>query len=138
MEQKGSDNYSMATRFRLAPPLCCILLLVGFFDPAEAFNSNTAVSLRRRPGFGTLSANHDGHLGNRWTTREQYCSIAKQSCGSSTQLSALSELLTDESIHSAFSVATFGPQPFWVLLTLLPNAKFTKNIMGGMGTLSLQ
>lgn len=124
----------MATHFRLAPQLCFILLLVGFFGPAEAFNSNAAVWLQE---FGSSSANHDDRLGNRWTTRKQHCSIAKQSPGSSTQLSALSELFTEESIHSAFSVATFGPQPFWVLLTLLPNAKFTKNIMGGMGTLSL-
>jgi hypothetical protein len=34
---------------------------------------------------------------------------------------------------NAFSVATFLPQPFWVLLTVLPKNSITKRIMGGMG-----
>ena len=59
---------------------------------------------------------------------------------SSTELSALldpsivTSLLTEESIHDAFSVATFLPQPFWLLLILIPNNGITKKIMGGMGT----
>ena len=39
-----------------------------------------------------------------------------------------------EPIHSAFSVATFLPQPFWLLIILFPNKqKITKQIMGGLG-----
>ena len=39
-----------------------------------------------------------------------------------------------EPIHSAFSVATFLPQPFWLLIILFPKQKITKQIMGGLGT----
>jgi hypothetical protein len=37
-----------------------------------------------------------------------------------------------EPIHTAFSIATFLPQPFWLLMVLLPNSKFTRRIMGGL------
>ena len=42
--------------------------------------------------------------------------------------------VSPEPIHTAFTVATFLPQPFWVLITVLPNNKITKQIMGGLGT----
>lgn len=45
--------------------------------------------------------------------------------------------LSPEPIHTAFSVATFLPQPFWLLMILLPNSDITKRIMGGLGRLSL-
>lgn len=37
-----------------------------------------------------------------------------------------------EPIHTAFSVATFFPQPFWLLMILFPNSSITKKIMGGL------
>ena len=43
-----------------------------------------------------------------------------------------SDILTQDSIHQAFSVATFLPQPFWLLLIFIPNTGITKKIMGGM------
>jgi hypothetical protein len=57
---------------------------------------------------------------------------------SKTQLPALLEIVgtSAEPIHTAFSIATFFPQPFWLLLILLPKSKITKTIMGGMGRLS--
>ena len=42
-------------------------------------------------------------------------------------------LTSPEPIHSAFSVATFFPQPFWVLMIILPKSPLTKKIMGGLG-----
>jgi hypothetical protein len=42
--------------------------------------------------------------------------------------------VSPEPIHTAFTVATFLPQPFWLLIVLLPNKGFTKKIMGGLGT----
>ncbi|CAM9994414.1 unnamed protein product, partial [Heterosigma akashiwo] len=33
-------------------------------------------------------------------------------------------------INTAFNIATFLPQPFWLLMILLPNAGITKKIMG--------
>jgi hypothetical protein len=38
-----------------------------------------------------------------------------------------------EPIHTLFSVATFLPQPFWLLIILFPEQKFTQKIMGGLG-----
>jgi hypothetical protein len=52
----------------------------------------------------------------------------------STQLQALLDPSFLPTIHDAFSAATFLPQPFWLLLVLLPNSSITKKIMGGMGT----
>lgn len=52
----------------------------------------------------------------------------------STELQALLDPSSLPTIHDAFSVATFFPQPFWLLLVLLPNSSITKKIMGGMGT----
>ena len=45
--------------------------------------------------------------------------------------------VSPEPIHSAFAFATFGPQPFWLLMILLPGNEFTKKIMGKMGKNSL-
>ena len=55
---------------------------------------------------------------------------------SSTQLCALMDVVgvSPEPIHTAFTVATFFPQPFWLLIILLPNWNVTKKIMGGLGT----
>lgn len=53
----------------------------------------------------------------------------------STSVSAGNGLLVSpEPIHTAFSVATFLPQPFWLLMIVLPNANITRKIMGGLGT----
>ena len=48
--------------------------------------------------------------------------------------SALAFATSPEPIHSLFSVGTFCPQPFWLLLILLPKSDITKKIMGGLGT----
>lgn len=37
-----------------------------------------------------------------------------------------------EPIQVAFRAATFFPQPFWILLILLPNSGLTKKVMGGL------
>jgi hypothetical protein len=42
--------------------------------------------------------------------------------------------VSPEPIHTAFTVATFLPQPFWLLIILLPNTGITKKVMGGLGT----
>ncbi|EEC49941.1 predicted protein [Phaeodactylum tricornutum CCAP 1055/1] len=40
--------------------------------------------------------------------------------------------VSPEPIHTAFTVATFLPQPFWLLMIALPNNPITKKIMGGL------
>mmetsp|Transcript_21758 Transcript_21758/g.53954 ORF Transcript_21758/g.53954 Transcript_21758/m.53954 type:complete len:234 (+) Transcript_21758:111-812(+) len=53
---------------------------------------------------------------------------------SDTQLNAIIDIVgvSPEPIHTAFAFATFGPQPFWLLMILLPGNELTKKIMGKM------
>lgn len=55
----------------------------------------------------------------------------------SVVVAAATDNLSPENIHTAFSVATFLPQPFWLLIVFLPNTGFTKKIMGGMEVVTL-
>jgi len=41
--------------------------------------------------------------------------------------------VSPEPIHTAFALATFFPQPFWLLMILLPSNKITKKVMGSLG-----
>lgn len=51
-----------------------------------------------------------------------------------TSLNGVMEIVgvSPEPIHSAFAFATFGPQPFWVLMILLPKNDITKKVMGSL------
>ena len=40
-----------------------------------------------------------------------------------------------ELISTAFDVATFLPQPFWLLMIFLPNLSLTKSVMGNWSTI---
>lgn len=42
-----------------------------------------------------------------------------------------------DSIKTAFSVATFLPQPFWLFLILLPNAGITKKLFGNLNLITV-
>lgn len=42
-----------------------------------------------------------------------------------------------DSIRTAFNVATFLPQPFWLFLILLPNSGVTKKMFGGLELVTL-
>ena len=53
---------------------------------------------------------------------------------SSTSLNIDIVGISPEPIHTAFALATFGPQPFWLLMILLPRNDITKKVMGSMGT----
>jgi hypothetical protein len=46
---------------------------------------------------------------------------------------APSVVVSPEPIHTLFTVATFAPQPFFVLMILFRNSTITKTIMGGLG-----
>ncbi|CAB9529741.1 expressed unknown protein [Seminavis robusta] len=59
-------------------------------------------------------------------------SAAKLNTGATSPSStALAYTVSPEPIHTVFNVATFGPQPFWLLIILLPKSDVTKKIMGG-------
>lgn len=100
--------------------LVSVLFLLGLFQ-SEAL-CNTAISARR----SIATPINRGSAGLKQST--ELFSLLDPSIILSTNI------LTEESIHTAFSVATFFPQPFWVLLTVLPDNRYTKKIMGGMGT----
>jgi Domain of unknown function (DUF4281) len=63
----------------------------------------------------------------------------QQDAGRTTSTSSTTSLSMDivgvspEPIHTAFALATFGPQPFWLLMILLPKNDITKKVMGSMG-----
>ena len=42
-----------------------------------------------------------------------------------------------DSIKTAFSVATFLPQPFWLFIILLPNAGITKKLFGNLNLITV-
>jgi hypothetical protein len=51
---------------------------------------------------------------------------------STTQLHMDIVGISPEPIHTAFALATFGPQPFWLLMIFLPRSSLTKRVMGGL------
>ena len=61
--------------------------------------------------------------------------IASTIATAAAQLSPATEpLFTNGDIATAFSVATFAPQPFWLFLIFAPKVGITKKLFGGMGT----
>ena len=96
----------------------------SLWERAEGFHQST-------PRLTVVSRLPIAHYLNSNDPESEHRSVTK----SSTELSALLDpaILSQENIVNAFSVATFLPQPFWVLLTVLPKNSITKRIMGGMG-----
>ena len=62
---------------------------------------------------------------------------ASSSLSSLSSSVTLSALFTEENISSAFNVATFLPQPFWLFLILLPKSDITKKLFGGIELLTV-
>lgn len=61
--------------------------------------------------------------------------ITPEAVDLSTQALVLAQVVptSPEPIHTAFKVATFLSQPFFIMMTLFPKAAITKKIMGGLG-----
>ena len=66
----------------------------------------------------------------RHTTAPLCASLELESASSLLAALPASLNFDNADISTAFSVATFFPQPFWLLMILLPNWKGTKAIMG--------
>lgn len=130
---KISNNTTTAAA---APGLCGLLLLVlwccSLLSDVQAFSVIVPHSQPRH---------HRYHRMLSTTTKLppliplSAARVVKTSA-SSTTLHAILDTLTvsPEPIHTAFNIATFGPQPFWLLLILFPKADLTKKIMGTLGT----
>jgi len=66
-------------------------------------------------------------------------SSTSTTCTASSMLvSSLTDtIFTPDSIKGAFNVATFLPQPFWLLPILLPKADITKKLFGDIKVITL-
>ena len=103
-----------------------------------------AVSVDLGHAFTTLSANTKAMVLPPSRVTDKSIRVSHGHASSTSRHALLDPMLlssvTDPSpaaIQQAFSVATFFPQPFWLFLVLLPNAGFTKKLMGGMETVTL-
>ena len=112
----------MTTRVVSVFAVCFLVLTKG----SQAFTSRTQAFTNRVVGQSLVR----GKVLNRQQDTTLHVFVDP-----SLSISALTSVLPPTSIHDAFSVATFLPQPFWLLLVFLPNSGITKKIMGGMGTL---
>ena len=112
-----------------------ILLVTLKLDQAFSFrsggpsiigNGRSAIARSRKkfanPPTGNLNLDANGRVCGRKSYND-------------SQLNAVMDIVgvSPEPIHSAFAFATFGPQPFWLLMILLPGNDLTKKIMGKMG-----
>jgi len=97
-------------------------------DQAQAFQVG-GISAATRPTESAFSRSVPR------SSSDSVTSVRPQTAKSSnSQLNAVMDIVgvSPEPIHTAFAFATFGPQPFWLLMILLPGNELTKKIMGKM------
>lgn len=93
-----------------------------FINLNTIFALQAAINLRSL-NFGSTKKYHSKFLDNRYNpTRNSFYE-------SQTQRSFRLGFGSSD-IASAFNVATFLPQPFWLLMILVPNSDLTKKLMG--------
>ena len=145
----------MNERLRHLAPRCQLLLLavlvVGLvvsttesFQPSLISNSLVPRRYQQQQQHGSTIPFKQQQQRNRKVSLQLVSpEITDAMISSASSLSSLStnlvSAITDqfyptspEPIHTAFTIATFLPQPFWLLMILLPNNKITKTIMGGL------
>ena len=134
----------LTTTRRLRPPLVFILALLALvIHTSEAFapsRSRLAASTtpwqQAQAHTVALSSNQRRRrVSSGSNTHLQFSLVDSASLMLATTDSSLPVLISPEPIHTLFSVATFLPQPFWLLMILAPKAKLTKQVMGGFGRL---
>lgn len=67
-----------------------------------------------------------------FNNRIQIKQVDPASSSSSTSMSVIelaSAFDTSSLINNGFNIATFGPQPFWLLMCILPNFSLTRKLM---------
>jgi hypothetical protein len=82
------------------------------------------------PQFESFLSTSSSLLGMAVLHLQQEESLSMTTSGS--HVAAAVVMVSPEPIHTAFTIATFFPQPFWFLMIALPNHPFTKRIMGGL------
>ena len=132
-----------------------VVFLIGWSDLISAFAPSQNVAfLQHRSAEECINGMRNNRLqGARQNQRNTVSFLLQPTVSkkttTSTSLSALLEatqsllapnagwLEPADIIKQAFGVATFLPQPFWLLLIALPNAKITKQIMGDYKVVAL-
>ena len=119
------------------------LLLVVRSDYALSFGFNrhpTAENIRRShhvESFGTFSRQIGMKTASKSFDRGFKGTeiVPRMNHRTGLRLNAVMDIVgvSPEPIHTAFAFATFGPQPFWLLMILLPGQEITKKTMGKMG-----
>jgi hypothetical protein len=106
---------------------------VTSFTPGSAIPSGNTLQKNLRTN-ADLSNSRPMVAGSRSSSSTSLLMMEPNSIIESTSsfISTL-EILSNDNIKQAFSVATFGPQYLWILMVLLPNTQITKKIMGGYG-----
>jgi len=127
-----------------------ILFIILLSDLASAFAPPQHVPFRTHRTSCSTGMRHGRLLESQQQRNTPFLrpSLCKTAASSTSLLALLEatqsllavnagELEVTNVIKQAFSVATFLPQPFWLLLILLPNAKITKQIMGDYKVVAL-
>lgn len=120
-----SSFVSIANKMRLSYSILSVLFLVsnaseGFMSPRVSRTYLPSCSIQRNHKSSSVTALPDVAT----VFSDPFLTM------SSTLIAVET---SPEPIHLAFSVATFLPQPFWLLIILFQKQKLTKQIMGGLG-----
>lgn len=105
----------------------CTLLIPSAFRAAPARAGSAPPARARHASLGPLSASAARHA----SLAARHLSPVTRRSASARRCAARSTLfgLTNEDVHAAFSVATFAPQPFWLLMIGAPRWSGTRFVM---------
>lgn len=112
-------------------PMIPMFETVSMIDAAAYFNHILPTTLLLDPTHIPVDAMH--HMMTSPTVSTITTTTTTTIISSSSVDSAMSSVavVSREPIHTAFTIATFLPQPFWILMTLFPNSSITKRCMTG-------
>jgi len=96
-------------------------------------SSTSATLMKRLPHVRTLSIKTQTKTPRATTTALSVIDTSILESSTNLIASSIGDILSNENIKQAFSIATFGPQYLWILMVLFPNTQVTKKVMGGYG-----
>lgn len=134
LKKNGGKGSNLVLLFA-AVLLCLSTKTVTSFVPVTPTTTTITTKVQQQRRYdGSMTSSSSSSITTRSTVP---AGTVTGTCTSSTS-TKLNALLTDivtspEPIHTAFSFATFGPQPFWLFLIFLPKADITKKLMGRLG-----
>ena len=99
-----------------------VLLVV---TSASAF---TSPLVKRTPLAVDAKRRHHHHHHHHHSTRRSRPVVAALDAGGFEAATSLVTAWDNADIATAFNIGNFGPQPFWVLMILLPNNIVTKKV----------